>query len=68
MIAVTPPPPAACYPPHMDGQWFYEVNGERRGPHTLDDMKKLVNDGVIRRQTRVWQPGAADPSPAPVSP
>ena len=48
----------------MDGHWFCEVNGERRGPYTLDDLKKLVVDGVIRRQTPVWQPGAADPSPA----
>jgi hypothetical protein len=48
----------------MDGQWFYELNGERRGPLSLDQMKDLVKDGVLRRQTPVWPPGATDPSPA----
>jgi GYF domain 2 len=43
----------------MDG-WFYEANGERRGPLTLEQMKTLVNAGAIRRDTRVWRPGAAE--------
>jgi hypothetical protein len=42
----------------MDG-WFYEAeDGERRGPLTLEQMKALVAAGGIRRQTRVWRPGA----------
>jgi hypothetical protein len=42
----------------MDG-WFYEAeNGERRGPLALEQMQKLVAAGGIRRQTRVWRPGA----------
>ncbi|HEY2743280.1 MAG TPA: DUF4339 domain-containing protein [Polyangia bacterium] len=41
----------------MDG-WFYEVDGERRGPFTLEQMKELVAVGGVRRQTRVWRPGA----------
>jgi hypothetical protein len=48
----------------MDGQWFYELNGERRGPLSLEQMKELVTNGVLRRQTPVWQPGATDPTPA----
>jgi len=43
----------------MDG-WFYEANGERRGPLTIDQMKTLVAAGGIRGDTRVWRPGAAE--------
>ena len=43
----------------MDG-WFYEADGERRGPLSLEQMKALVAAGAIRRQTRVWRPGAAE--------
>ena len=44
----------------MDG-WFYEAeDGERRGPLTLEQMKALVAAGGLRRQTRVWRPGADD--------
>lgn len=43
----------------MDG-WFYEGDGERRGPLSLEQMKALVAAGAIRRQTRVWRPGAAE--------
>lgn len=42
----------------MDG-WFYEAeDGERRGPLSVEQMKQLVSIGAIRRQTRVWRPGA----------
>ena len=44
----------------MDG-WYYEAEeGERRGPLSLEQIKALVAAGGIRRQTRVWRPGAAD--------
>ena len=44
----------------MDG-WFYEAgDGERRGPFTLEQMKSIVASGGVRRQTRVWRPGAAE--------
>jgi uncharacterized protein DUF4339 len=43
----------------MDG-WYYENNGERRGPLTLEQMQTLVKAGGIRRDTRVWRPGAAE--------
>src|SRR5436309_1065691 len=43
----------------MDG-WFYEANGERRGPLSLEHMQTLVKAGGIRRDTRVWRPGAAE--------
>lgn len=43
----------------MDG-WYYESeDGERRGPLSLEQIKALVAAGGIRRQTRVWRPGAA---------
>jgi len=41
--------------------WYYEAeDGERRGPLTLEQMKALVAAGGIRRQTRVWRPGAEE--------
>jgi hypothetical protein len=43
----------------VDG-WYYENNGERRGPLTLAQMQTLVKAGGIRRDTRVWRPGAAE--------
>jgi hypothetical protein len=41
----------------MDG-WYYEIDGERRGPFTLEQIRAIVASGAIRRQTRVWRPGA----------
>jgi GYF domain 2 len=46
-----------------EGAWFCEINGERRGPLSLLEMKQLVASGVIRRQTPVWPPGADETQP-----
>jgi hypothetical protein len=40
--------------------WFYEADGERRGPFTVEQMKDMVRTGAIRRQTRVMRPHPAD--------
>jgi hypothetical protein len=43
------------------GGWFYEVDGERRGPLSLDELKALVHKGTVTRQTRVFAEGMAAP-------
>jgi len=45
-------------------EWFYEVDGERRGPLTLAQMRDLVQVGAIRRHTMVTAPGASESSTA----
>jgi hypothetical protein len=44
----------------MDG-WFYEVDGERRGPFSFAAIQELVRLGAIRRYTLVFEPGAEQP-------
>jgi GYF domain 2 len=44
----------------MDG-WFYETDGERRGPLTVEQIKELVKVGAIRGYTMVTPPGADEP-------
>jgi hypothetical protein len=44
--------------------WYYEADGERRGPYTLAKMRELVELGAIRRYTRVTPPGAAQAADA----
>jgi hypothetical protein len=43
------------------GGWFYEVGGERRGPVTLDELKRLVQTRAVDRDTKVWAEGMAEP-------
>ena len=50
-----------------DGRRRLVLGGQRRAPgsgSTLEQMKELVKSGAIRRQTRVWPPGAAADWPA----
>jgi hypothetical protein len=46
------------------GGWFYDVEGERRGPVPLDELKRLVQAGTVGRDTKVWAEGMAEPAPA----
>src|SRR5579863_7233071 len=47
----------------MDG-WFYEVAGERKGPVPFDELRRLIQAGVVKRETNVWAQGLANPVPA----
>lgn len=38
-------------------EWYYVGHYGQLGPLTLDQMKELVRDGVIDRQTFVWHTG-----------
>lgn len=46
------------------GGWFYEVEGARRGPVSLDELKALVAARTVGRDTPVWAEGMAAPVPA----
>lgn len=38
-------------------QWFYADGNEQKGPLDEDAFRKLVEDGVVRAETLVWQAG-----------
>lgn len=44
-------------------QWYYSVNGERRGPVAQAEFEKLVTDGVVKAETLVWYQGMGDWQP-----
>ena len=37
--------------------WHYAINGENRGPVADDEFQRLVQQGVITRETLVWREG-----------
>ena len=43
------------------GGWFYEVEGARRGPVSLAELKQLVADKTVTAATPVWAEGLAAP-------
>lgn len=46
------------------GEWYYIGSYGQLGPLDLDQMKDLVEAGVITRDTFVWKSGMSDWSPA----
>ena len=44
-------------------QWYYAINGERRGPVTQSEFEKLAADGGITASTLVWHQGLANWAP-----
>jgi uncharacterized RDD family membrane protein YckC len=44
-------------------QWYYAIDGERRGPVAQAEFEKLVTDGVVKADTLVWQQGMAEWQP-----
>ncbi len=46
--------------------WYYESNGERRGPFSPGTLKKLAESGEVTAETRVWREGLAEPVKAGV--
>ncbi len=41
----------------MKNGWYYNVEGEQKGPVTLGDLEAALRDGEISRQTLVWRKG-----------
>lgn len=39
-------------------EWYYENNGEERGPLTEAQIKAILDSGIITPDTLVWQAGA----------
>lgn len=44
-------------PPLPKISYSISKNGEQSGPYDLDQLKKLLTDGVISKDTYVWKPG-----------
>ena len=41
----------------MAGEWYVEREGNRRGPYTDADLKRLAIDGLIQPTDQVWKNG-----------
>jgi uncharacterized membrane protein YhaH (DUF805 family) len=39
--------------------WFVSINGEQKGPYPTDQLRQLVSDGLIPRDSYVWREGMA---------
>jgi hypothetical protein len=48
----TMPPPVT--------QYFFAVNGERKGPFGAEQLPALVESGEVKQDTMVWKTGMAD--------
>lgn len=60
--ADTPPPlptptPAAAQP---QIQYYASIGGEQAGPFSLEQMKQLIGEGKITRESLVWKSGLSD--------
>lgn len=71
----TPPPPPktaflrpaatlATEVPAAEQQWYHEHEGERCGPISFDELRRLVAAGQLQRCNLVWSPGMAEWTPA----
>jgi hypothetical protein len=43
--------------------WHYAINGENHGPVADDEFRRLVQQGVITRETLIWSDGMANWAP-----
>lgn len=46
-----------------DVNWFYAIDGERKGPVGQDEFNQLVAAGTIGKDTLVWREGMSDWKP-----
>lgn len=44
----------------MSQEWYYSIDGDRQGPVTAQDLKKLVDSGTLKAADLVWKDGMAD--------
>ena len=40
--------------------WYYSFNGEKFGPVSLEELRRLAADGVLAPHDLVWKPGQPD--------
>ena len=45
-------------------EWYYQRDGQRAGPVTIDQLKQMLRSGQIPRDELVWGAGMADWLPA----
>jgi hypothetical protein len=43
-----------------ENQWFYEENGQRKGPVSEREMIKLIKSSVVFHDTAIWKQGFPD--------
>lgn len=48
--------------------WYYAVNQEQKGPISFDQLKALVQAGVVTASSLVWRDGMAEWTPAETVP
>jgi hypothetical protein len=61
------PPQAAPQPPRLDG-WYFERNGETRGPVKAEVIQAMLADGQLTGHTLLWADHLPDWQPAAVIP
>ena len=44
----------------MSQEWYYSVDGDRQGPVSAADLKKLADAGTLKAVDLVWKDGMAD--------
>lgn len=44
----------------MSAEWYYSVDGDRQGPVSAQELKKLVEDGTVKPADLVWKDGMGD--------
>ena len=48
----------------MSQEWYYSVDGDRQGPVSAADLKKLADAGTLKAADLVWKDGMTDWAPA----
>lgn len=44
-------------PPIPEIQYFVAINGQQNGPFTLDVIKRMIQQGTLKRETLIWNQG-----------
>ena len=44
----------------LEKYWFYEGDGEKKGPVTEKEIGELIRTGTLTAKSRVWQQGFTD--------
>jgi len=53
-------PPAGPPPLPNQPQWYAALDNQQAGPFTPDQIRQLVGEGRVARDTLVWKQGMAD--------
>ena len=61
--APPPLPDLGAATPPTPNEWYYVVNGGRRGPMTADTIKDLLKKKQIETDTQVWRKGMPEWKP-----